>query len=419
MTDLNKDLLKEALKCVKCGACLAVCPIYKELLTEQNSPRGRSALGEEVGSKDLELTQKLVDIFTKCLTCGACEAVCTKGVPVTKIIYEMREMLYEKRRYDKAIHMIIRLMYNSPQLFSIVLKNAAFFKPVIFEEKGENGLLKPRISLPFLKSSRTIPNIKGKFFLDSAFDKVDTKKPHIALFPGCIFNYLYPDIAKKSLNILKGLGKIVHVTDEQFCCGYPALSVGDMHNLKDNILKNIDILNETHPERIVVLCSSCSLMFKKYYPMIFEEDSEHIQDKVRKFSAKVIDFAVYLREHKDELFKFYGKKEPLKATYHIPCHLNYGLKAGNVIKEIFSGMENIQLIDPENPEMCCGYGGVFNMKYPDLSMKISDRKVYDILNTKADVVLTSCSGCIMQLSEALSRHDSKVKVKHISEIILS
>ena len=427
MTDINDDLLKEVSECIKCGACLSVCPVYKELCEESYSPRGHSALAEEIAQENLNLTAKLVEIFTKCLACEGCEAVCPKSIPTAKIVYEIREMLYQKRRYDAPLHSVIKLLYNSPYIFTLLLKNAAMLRPFLFEDLKKVNLLRPRINLPFLSKSRTIPKVRRKFFLDNNFDKRPKSKSHISLFSGCIFNYIYPDIAMDSLNILKELQKEVHVCTEQICCGFPALSVGDFHGLKELVSKNVDILDETHPEKIVVLCSSCSLMFKKYYPKVFDGESESVKNKIRKFSSKLIDFSMYLRDHKDELDNIYKKKDykakessekvKTRVTYHNPCHLSKGLEAGSVIKDILEDREKVELIELDDPDACCGYGGVFNYKYPDLSLKISDRKIKDIINTRAKIVLTSCSGCIMQLKEGLLRHNSEVEVLHISQFI--
>jgi glycolate oxidase iron-sulfur subunit len=415
--NLNEDILKEALKCVKCGSCLSVCPVYKELCEEPSSPRGRAALAEEVGRGELGLTQKLIEVFTKCLACGSCEEVCSKGIPVTKIIYEVREMLYQKKHYDPVIHSVIKLMYRAPYVFSLLLKNAAVLRPLLFKDLGEKDLLRPRIRLPFMDKHRMMPKVKVKFFLDNYFFDKPKSKDHISLFTGCIFNYIYPDIAKSSLNILKGLGKEVHVTPKQICCGFPALSVGNFHSLKENVLKNIDILDETHPEKIIVLCSSCSLMFKKYYQMVFDDEKDSIKEKVRKFSDKVIDFTSYINDRKDKLDKIYNVKEKANVTFHTPCHLSKGLNFKGIIKEIFDGKKNVCIKDLNTPEACCGFGGIFNYRYSDLSLKISERKIKEILDTKAEIVLTSCSGCIVQLKEGLIRHGSNVEVLHISEFI--
>ncbi|MFC1855283.1 4Fe-4S dicluster domain-containing protein [Thermodesulfobacteriota bacterium] len=152
MNDNEKKLLKETEDCVKCGACLSVCPTYKELCEEPASPRARASLAEEVKLGNIELTDKLVEIFTKCLTCGACEAVCPKGIHLMDIIFNMREFLYKERRYGAAIHSIIKLMQTSPHAFSLIMKNAARLTPLLFKEIGDKELLTPRLALPFSAS---------------------------------------------------------------------------------------------------------------------------------------------------------------------------------------------------------------------------------------------------------------------------
>lgn len=416
MIDFNDDLLKEAVKCVKCGACLSVCPVYRELCEESNSPRGRAALAEDVGFDNLEFTPKLKDIFNKCLACENCEAVCTKEVPIAKIVYEIRARLYEKKHYDTVLHSLIKLMYSSPHAFTMILKNAALLKPLLFEELKNLDLLKPRVNLPFLSKSRTVPKLKSKFFLENDF-KETTSRAHISIFTGCVFNFIYPNIAMDSYDILKNLGAEVHVCREQICCGFPAMGIGDFHGLKKLVEKNIEILDRTHPDKIVVLCSSCSLMLKKYYPMIFENEEDFVRDKVRKFADKIVDYAVYLNDHAGGLDKILSVKEKTAVTYHMPCHLAKGLKAGRVIRDIFDGRENVEIIEPSDPDACCGFGGVFNYKHPELSMKINDRRVKDLMETKATTILTSCSGCIMQLKEGLLRNKSDAQVLHISEFI--
>ncbi len=416
--DINKELLQEARKCVKCGSCLSVCPVYKELCEESYSPRGRAALAEELGQERQDLTSKLIEIFTKCIGCASCEAVCTKDVPITKIVYEIRELLYEKKHFDIALHTVAKLMYKSPYIFTLILKNAALLEPLLFEEIKGLDLLKPRRSLPFLSKSRFLPKVKSKFFLDHDFGEPTTSKRHISLFTGCVFNFIQPSIAHDSLSILKRIGKDVNVCSEQMCCCLPALGIGDMHGLKKVVMKNIQVLDGARPEKIVVLCSSCSLMLKKYYPMIFEDESSRVREKVMKFADKVVDYAAYLREHPDELDSTYKLQEKQTVTYHTPCHLSKGLNKSDVIKDIFTGKRNLEIVELEEPEACCGFGGIFNYKFSELSLKILDRKVNDIIGSDAKTVLTSCSGCIMQIREGLLRRDTDVEVLHISEFIM-
>ncbi len=417
MGDLNTELIKELSKCVKCGACLSVCPTYKELVEEPFSPRGRAALAEEVGHGNLEFSGRLIEVFNKCVGCESCEAVCTKGVPVTKIIYEIRELLYEKKQYDKVIHSAIRLMYSSPSLFAMLMKNASILRPLLFEDIKGLDLIKPRITLPFLDKSRFFPKMRAKPFLNRDHSSATKSKHHISLFVGCVFNHISPNIADDSFNILKMLGDDVHVCAEQICCGAPAMGIGDMHGVKEVVMKNIDRLTASRPEKIVSICASCTLMLKKYYPIIFDDEGDTIKEKVRKFSAKVVDIAVYLKNNKERLDKVLKIKNDTEITYHLPCHLSKGLKSGNIYKEIFDESKNIKLIDPENPDACCGYGGVFNYKHSELAMKICERRVKGLVESGAKTVITSCSGCIMQLKEGLHRYGSDMKVTHICEFI--
>ncbi len=144
-------------------------------------------------------------------------------------------------------------------------------------------------------------------------------------------------------------------------------------------------------------------------------DSPSLKLKADEFASKVIDYSSFVNDVLKVKSEDFVQTEG-KATYHAPCHLCRGLDVHDAPRELIEkgGMEYVEC---NEEEVCCGFGGTFSMKFPELSAELLNKKLNNVEETGADTLLTDCPGCIMQLRGGLKKRGSKIKVRHVSEVL--
>ena len=408
---LGEDLYR----CVKCGSCRSVCPVFAELERESSVARGKLALIEEIADGNLEVEKRFEDIISLCLGCSACEENCSNGVRAVEIIMAAREALVNAKGMSLPKRTVLRRFLNTTRLMPALLKTGSLLQGLFLKRiPGESGL-HLRFSLPYLDKKRFIPPLAKKFFLEKHGGKeikAEREVERVGYFVGCVANYLFPSIGEATLKLLKDRGTSIMALDKQGCCGLPAYGVGDMQTFRELALRNIKSIEKSGLNKIIVSCSSCAFAFKKLYPMIFPND-----ERVNKISTKIVEISQYLNALPQAKSDQSQATKKIKVTYHDPCHLNRELGIKSEPREILKTIPGIEFVEMSNPSRCCGSGGSFNLSHYDLSLKILDRKMDDIKSIGADIVVTNCSGCMLQLKDGAHQKGMKVEVLHLAEAI--
>jgi glycolate oxidase iron-sulfur subunit len=416
-------------RCVKCGSCRSVCPVFAELERESSVARGKLALIEEIADGNLEAAKRFDEIISLCLGCSACVENCSNGVRAVEIIMAAREALVNAKGMSLPKRTVLRRFLNTTRLMPALLKSGSLLQGLFLKRiPGESGL-HLRFSLPYLDKKRFIPPLAKKFFLEKHGGKeikAEREVERVGYFVGCVANYLFPSIGEATLKLLKDRGTSIMALDKQGCCGLPAYGVGDMQTFRELALRNIKSIEKSGLNKIIVSCSSCAYAFKKLYPKAFPDDG-----RVNKISTKIVEISQYLnalpqatsserRVPSGEFQATCDKRPPtgrIKVTYHDPCHLNRELGIKSEPREILKTIPEIEFVEMSNSSRCCGSGGSFNLSHYDLSLKILDRKMEDIKSTGAEIVVTSCSGCMLQLKDGAHQKGMKVEVLHLVEAI--
>ncbi|MEK7368032.1 MAG: (Fe-S)-binding protein, partial [Planctomycetota bacterium] len=215
---------------------------------------------------------------------------------------------------------------------------------------------------------------------------------------------VYPNMADSLINVLNKLDIEVVVPSKQVCCGIPAKSLGDTTAAKKLAQKNREVFEAEDLDAIVSGCGTCTLTIKRDYLKM-------LGDSWRPMHDKIYDINVFL-----EKFTQY-ETAPINSTvtYHDPCHLRWGQ---GIIKEPRNVIQRCATLkEMETPERCCGGGGVFSLIYRDLSMMIGDHKIKAVEKSGAEKVVTSCPGCMLQLSDLAAGKNLPVETLHVVELL--
>ena len=407
---------KEVYKCMKCGNCQAVCPIYKEIKKEVGVARGKIGLIEMVLDGELDVSPGYADRMSLCTTCMACNEICPCGVRFDKIILAARADAVRKRGLHPLKKTIFKTLKRQ-RLFDFGLKVGSKFQGVAFKRiEGKHYGARMRFNLG-LGKDKVFPRLAAKPFRSQypAVIKVDNPKMRVAFYTGCMINYFYPDMGKAVVDVLTENDVEVVIPADQGCCGIPASVNGDVESAKALAIRNLKAFEEAGADAIVVACSSCGSAWKHSYGQLLEDDP-HYKEIAAKWEKKTYDINEFLIQVVPFKKEGLGRVER-KVTYHDPCHLNRGQGISKEPREILQSIPGVELIEMKQPDRCCGMAGSFSIVHPDLSDKISDRKIADVAGTQTETVVTACPACRLQLQSGVINAGLDHNVVHVVQLL--
>jgi L-lactate dehydrogenase complex protein LldE len=233
------------------------------------------------------------------------------------------------------------------------------------------------------------------------------------LFITCLSEQFFPDLLKKMVALLEGLGVQVAFPAGQTCCGQPFFNSGYRSQAKELALKWLDVFGPTEGF-IVSPSGSCVDMVRHHFLELFPEGTpEH--PRAVAIAARTFEFTQFLvRQLKvtDVGARFAGK-----VTYHASCHLLRGLGGRDEPKALLKAVQGLELIPLPGEETCCGFGGVFSVIYPEVSQAMMEAKVRAIASTGADAVVACDAGCLMNIAGGLRKAGSPIRAMHLIELL--
>ena len=421
--DNLKELSKKASQCVKCGSCMANCPIYLETLSEVTTPRGKMSLIESLASGEIHLTERLQEILFTCLACDTCGESCPNNVKVGEILLAARHSLVKHRGLSPVKKVFFRYLLGSLRALPFYLKMGSLMQGLLFKKiPGESGL-HLRFPLPFLDKKRYIPPLAKTFFCDDQplLAPASSEKKRVGYFAGCVTNYLFPRIGSTTVRLLNKNGVSVVTPPSQTCCGLIAFGSGDRASTEKCARSNIDAFEKQNLDTIVTTCASCAATLKTFYPQLFKNADPETQKRVKKFSSSVVDISQFLTQELNmatHLTKELPKKENLPTiTYHDPCHLKRTLGISREPRDLLRTSANHTFLEMEGASQCCGMGGTFTLTHYDLSMDILKHKLDALEAMDADMVATGCSGCLLQFMDGIHQRGLKTRAVHLVEVL--
>ena len=401
---------------MKCGFCASFCPIYKEEKHEESLARGKNQLILFALKDEQKLTPGFFKIIDNCLLCKTCVIYCPAKTRIDHAVTAARADFAREKGLPLIKSLIFKYILLNRTIFGIILRFTSFFQFVLPKSEGRFRHL-PHF-LPAIMAGRTIPQFPHKFLHRLIPERnVPEGSPRytIAFFSGCATEFIFPETGVMMVNTLTALGCEVIFDKKQGCCGAPVYFSGDFKTGKEMSLRNIERMEKY--DYIVTGCATCGSGLKDYPTYLADTPEE--KKRFESFAAKVKDFNEFIIDilsTDPEMFELKPEFKGKSATWHSPCHLVRHQEISEQPRKILKSLEKLKYIEMPNADQCCGMGGSFTITHYDVSKKIADRKVEGIKITGADIVVTACPGCVIQIRDALSRHNIKTPVYHISEL---
>jgi heterodisulfide reductase subunit D len=372
---VNKRVEIDPWRCTRCGACLAVCPTYRVMAREIESPRGRVALARAFGEGKLELGAHTAELLYRCTQCAACNTACPGGLKVDEILMGLRTELAHGGLLPENL---ARLQGAVEDQHNILGEEQ---KARILWQESDGGAAQPRPA-------------EIVFFVGCVS----------ALFPS---SYAMPQQTARLLRAAKA--DFTVLGGEEWCCGYPLLLNGREDAMEAAAKEMVARVKALGAKTVVTSCPSCYHAWKHVYPEFVGE----------------LPFEVL---HASELLLRFVKEGRLQlqpqpeqtVTYHDPCDLGRRSGVYDAPRELLKAIPGIKLVemkDKRENALCCGGGGNMESAAPKLVEEAAGRRLHQALDAHATVIATACPQCRRTLTAAARREKARVRVLDLAEIL--
>lgn len=327
-------------KCVQCGTCRSVCPVFDVVGWESANTRGRMLIIKSL-LEGRPPSEDVLSSLASCTTCGICAAKCPAGANPPEVVEAARAQLVKCGITTDA----------QKKLKSAVIT----YGNSLGEAKGRKHWLS-----------------------ETERSKIPEKSDYV-YFVGCFDSYRYPEFAKKTFKVLQHFG-VTLLPDEQ-CCASPLLRTGFLEEAEKIMEHNLEQIKKVGAQTVITSCAGCYTTLKNNYP---EE-------------LRVISLPEFLAEHLDELKL---KKLDFTVTYHDPCHLGRHNKIYDAPRKVIQAICTLkEMKNIKENSRCCGGGGGVRIGYPDLSLELARNRLEDVPKG-VDYIVTSCPLCVRNLRDA-------------------
>ena len=233
----------------------------------------------------------------------------------------------------------------------------------------------------------------------------------------CSVDQFYPEIGESTVRVLHNAGVRVSFPKNQTCCGQTAFNSGFWSEARHVARRFMEVFEGELP--IVFPSGSCAAMVRVFYEELFHGDEQALET-VRSISPRVFEFSEYLVDVVGiSKIPFCSSEDckPSSITYHEACHLRRELGALVQARVLMDNVPDTELVEMDQSEVCCGFGGTFSVKYPDISGAMLDDKITNIVESGADSVVSCDSTCMMQIKGGLERKGIGIDVIHLSQLL--
>jgi L-lactate dehydrogenase complex protein LldE len=237
----------------------------------------------------------------------------------------------------------------------------------------------------------------------------------VSLFVTCLVDQLWSSVGTSSVAVLRRVGCEVEFDDRQTCCAQPAFNTGYREEARAVAKRFIRIFEDSDAEAIVSPSGSCTAMVH-HFPELFVEDPEWLNraQAVAARTHELSSFLIRVLGIEDVGATWVGR-----LTWHDACHGLRDLNLKNEPRALIRNVRGADFVELENADSCCGFGGTFSVKYPEISLAILDQKIEAIERADVEAVVAADASCLMQIGGRLSRKGSKVRAMHLAELLAS
>ena len=409
----GRDLLDD---CVHCGFCLPTCPTYVLWGQEADSPRGRIHLMKMRRDGRETNASSFVTHIDRCLGCMACVTACPSGVQYDALLEAARPQVeHDAARPfgDRLFRRFVFATFPHPGRLRWLTWPLAVYQKLglqrLVHQSGLSRLLPGRLQA----MERLLPPVTLKSEpLPPIVHAEGTARRRVALLTGCVQRVFFGEVNRATARVLAAEGCDVIVPQDQGCCGALAEHSGEEEMAKASARRLIEVFEAAAVDTIVINAAGCGSAMKRYGHLL--RDDPKYKSRAEAFAGKCRDVSEVLLELEPR-----APRGPvaMKVAYHDACHLQHAQGVRAQPRKLLQQIPGIDVKEIPESEICCGSAGIYNLLEPEAATDLRTRKVNNVMQTGADVVVSGNPGCLLQIAAGLDAASRPLPVMHLVEVI--
>lgn len=412
-TDVEKGLMT----CVHCGFCLDACPTYRATGDEADSPRGRIVLMRRVYENKLTLAGEETNEnggagyhLDRCLGCRACETACPSGVPYGHLLEHFRneqEKGAKRPVGERVLRTGLLETLTDPTRMALALRAGKLTGGRVPGPVAKFLGLPSDTALPIpanlSEASRPVPEFTAA---------EGGRRGRVALLSGCVMRVIYSPVHQATVRVLAANGIEVVCPKNQGCCGALHGHQGKLEAAKQLARETIADFEDGNYDAIILNSAGCGSFLKDYGHLL--KDDAVWASRAKAFAAKVKDVTEYLYALGPRPM---SHAVNARVTYHDACHLAHGQKITSAPRKLIQSLPGVTFVEMNDADQCCGSAGVYNYLQPEMARTLVEKKVANLLATKADIVATGNPGCLAWIQSNLPPGATAPEIVHPVELL--
>lgn len=415
---------EEILNCTRCGFCLPTCPTYVETGNDEvHSPRGRIAIMKGLVDGDIEPSEEVKRSIDLCLGCRACETACPSGVKFGRLLEQSREAIYQSNKQSLPQKFMRNMTFKN--LFPHQNRMINVSSLLGFYQRS--GLQRTTRSLGIMKlfpetmrtMEKVLPKVPKKKELkqrEHYFKPLQEQKKKVAFFAGCMMDTIFRSTNDATTKLLQYAGCEIVVPETQSCCGALHGHSGEREQARELAKRNIAAFEEADVDYIITNAGGCGGFLVDYGYLLkddptWAERAESFGDKIKDISSILVE----LNFHELPLMA-----DEQIVTYQDSCHLRNGQQTFIEPRQLLQSIKGVTYKEMKDASRCCGSAGIYNIVESEMSMQVLDYKMEQTKKTKAQTIVTSNPGCLLQMKLGIEREglSDQMEAVHIVDFLL-
>jgi glycolate oxidase iron-sulfur subunit len=410
-----KELLAD---CVHCGFCLPACPTYVLWGEEMDSPRGRIYMMHKASEGNAPLDLTFRTHMDNCLGCMGCMTACPSGVQYNKLIEDTRAQVERNIPRTAGDSLFRRMLFATfPHPARLRLLAAPLF---VYQRSGMQVLVRASGMLKLLPKrlaamEALLPVVPARFAwkMPARTAPINAARRRVGMLTGCVQQVFFSHVNAATARVLAAEGCEVIAPEDQPCCGALMMHCGLEEQSAAMARAIIAMFERAAVDTVVINSAGCGSTMKEYGHLL--RDDPAWAARAAAFSAKCKDISEILCELEPVAVR---APLPLRVAYHDACHLRHAQGIHAEPRQLLAGIPGLEVAEIADGSLCCGSAGVYNLLQPEPAQELGDRKVTNLLATKAAAVVSANPGCLLQLMSGLRRRGEKtMPAFHMVELL--
>ncbi|MEJ2621039.1 MAG: (Fe-S)-binding protein [Candidatus Thiodiazotropha sp.] len=399
--------IPEARDCISCGVCTGSCPTFKVRPEENYGPRGRVRMIDRVINKQERLNEQELEALESCTLCRSCETVCPSKMAYSELYLKAVQLIDHQPSPNIATRLVLSQADGNTLKFYLADKLIRFY-----QWSGLRQLLNRLPFSPLKGGLRELESLLPLPYSPQAIADINTaktteKQGKVGLFTGCIANLLDSQTHSATISLLTQLGYEVQVLKNQTCCGATYAHNGDLEQAKTCAVQNLNAFATCELDAIIYNASGCGAFLSEYSTLLKDDETGDLLQEIPP-SIDILEFLSTIKWPEGVELHELNRS----IAVHEPCSQRNVLDNSPSLYSLLAKIPGLDITPLQGNEMCCGAGGTKMVTQPELAHPPRDEKVMALLESKADMLISSNLSCALHLASGIRQAGEDIEVIH-------